>query len=160
MDKSPKLDAIDLHILKTLQTDARIANVRLAETVGLSPSPCLQRLKRLEKAGLIRRYEGVVDLQKLTDMVMVFTEITLADHRREDFVRFEEALAKQPAVLECHLVSGGFDYLVRFVARHIGHYQKIMESLLDADIGIAKYFSYIVIKTPIEPRPPDLDTIL
>ncbi len=160
MAKSTKLDAIDLRILQTLQVDARIANVRLAEKVGLSPSPCLQRLKRLEQAGLIRRYEGIVDLRQLTDVVVVFTEITLSDHRREDFVRFEEALTEQSAVLECHLVSGGFDYLVRFVARHIGHYQEIIEGLLDADIGIAKYFSYIVIKTPIEPRPPDLDTLL
>ena len=109
---------------------------------------------------MIQRYEGIVDLKRLTDVVTVFTEITLSDHRREDFVRFEETLAKQPAVLECHLVSGGFDYLVRFVARHIGHYQEIIEGLLDADIGITKYFSYIVIKTPIESRPPDLDTLL
>ncbi len=153
---SAKLDAIDLRILSEVQRNARITNVRLAEKVGLSPSPCLQRLRRLERTGLIRRYEGILDLSRIATSVLVFTEITLADHRLEDFVRFERALAAVPEALECHMVSGGFDYLVKFAARHIGHYQEVIEELLAADIGISKYFSYIVIKTPLDPRPPDL----
>ena len=152
-----RLDEIDLRILSALQEDARMTNVRLAERAGLSPSPCLQRLKRLEKDGLIRRYEGVVDLKRLAEVVLVFAEITLADHRLADFLRFERAMAAEPTVLECHLVSGGFDYLVKFAARHIGHYQEVMEGLLAEECGIARYFSYIVIKSPLERRPPRLD---
>lgn len=153
---TPKLDAIDIKILGEIQANARITNVDLADRVGLSPSPCLQRLKRLQASGLLRRYEGVVDLGRLTEVVTVFTEITLADHRREDFERFERALEAEPTVLECHLVSGGFDYLVKFVARQIRHYQEVIEGLLAADLGITKYFSYIVIKTPVAARPPKL----
>ena len=151
-----KLDDIDIRILSALQENARITNVLLAEKVGLSASPCLQRVKRLEANGLIRRHESVVDLKALAGAVYVFTEITLNGHRREDFDRFEKAISAEPTVLECHMVSGGFDYLVKFAARHIGHYQEVIESLLDADVGVNRYFSYIVIKTPLESRPPDL----
>ena len=160
MVKNVKLDAIDLRILAQIQANARITNVLLADTVGLSPSPCLQRLKRLEKAGLIRRYHGEVDLVKLAGVTFVFTEITLGGHRKEDFLKFERAIAQEPTVLECHCVSGGFDYLVKFAVRHIGHYQEIFDALLAAEIGIVKYFSYIVLKTTLEPRAPDLSLYL
>jgi DNA-binding Lrp family transcriptional regulator len=150
----PKLDRIDLKILAELQADGRVSNVELARRVGLSASPCLQRVKRLEAAGYILSYRAQIDLAKLGEIVTVFTEVTLADHTREDFERFERAIAGEPAVVECHLISGGYDYLVKFVTRGIAHYQRVIEGLLDADIGITKFFSYIVIKTPIENRPP------
>jgi len=78
----------------------------------------------------------------------VFTEVTLADHRREDFVRFELAIREIDEILECHLVSGGYDYLLKFITRGVNHYQSIVEGLLERNIGIEKYFSYIVIKSP------------
>ena len=83
-----KLDRIDIRILATLQEQGNITNVNLADVVGLSPSPCLQRVKRLEKAGYIESYRAVINLRKLSDHVTVFTEVTLADHRRKDFTRF------------------------------------------------------------------------
>jgi DNA-binding Lrp family transcriptional regulator len=86
---------------------------------------------------------------KLTETVTVFTEVTLSDHRREDFIRFEAGLATVEELLECHMVSGGYDYLLRFLTRSIAHYQQVMEALLDRRLGIEKYFSYIVIKSPI-----------
>ncbi len=147
---APKLDRIDLKILGELQSRGRISNVELAELVGLSPSPCLQRTKRLESAGYIVGYGAQLDLVKLGEMVVVFTEMTLADHRRSDFARFEAALAGIDEVVECHLVSGGYDYLLKFVTRGISHYQSVIEAMLDGGLGIEKYFSYIVIKTPIQ----------
>jgi DNA-binding Lrp family transcriptional regulator len=81
--------------------------------------------------------------------VTVFTEITLRDHNREDFAKFESNIRLVDEVLECHLISGGYDYLVRFMTRSIQHYQEVVESLLDKNIGISKYFSYIVIKSPV-----------
>jgi DNA-binding Lrp family transcriptional regulator len=78
---------------------------------------------------------------------VVFTEVTLADHRREDFIKFEKAIREVDAVVECHLASGGYDYLLKFVARSVSHYQSIVEELLERDIGIEKYFSYVIIKT-------------
>ena len=151
-----KLDRIDLKILAALQAEGRLSNVELAGRVGLSPSPCLQRVKRLEAAGYITGYEAVLDLAKLGETVTVFTEITLASHARADFLGFEAAIAEEPSVVECHLVSGGYDYLIKFLTRGIADYQGVVERLLAADIGIAKYFSYIVIKSPIEGRRPDL----
>ncbi|MFE0753110.1 Lrp/AsnC family transcriptional regulator [Inquilinus sp. NPDC058860] len=149
MAGAPKLDRIDIAILARLQADGRITNAALAEAVGLSPSPCLQRVKRLEAAGYITGYGARIALSKLTESVTVFTEVTLSDHRREDFIRFEAGLATVEELLECHMVSGGYDYLLRFLARSIAHYQQVMEALLDRRLGIEKYFSYIVIKSPI-----------
>jgi DNA-binding Lrp family transcriptional regulator len=142
-----KLDRIDLRILTHLQQNGRVTNVDLADAVGLSASPCLMRVKRLEKAGYITGYAAQIQLQKLGDTLMVFTEVTLADHRATDFARFEAAIRKVDEIIECHLVSGGYDYLLKFVTRSVGDYQALMERLLDLQIGIEKYFSYIVIKS-------------
>lgn len=143
-----KLDRLDLRILSKLQQNGRMTNVDLAEAVGLSPSPCLARVKRLEQSGYILGYGAQVQLEKLGETVTVFTEVTLADHHREDFVRFEAAIRSVDEVIECHLVSGGYDYLLKFITRGVSHYQSIIEELLDRNIGIDKYFSYIVIKSP------------
>jgi len=143
----PKLDRIDLRILAHLQRNARMTNVELADAVGLSASPCLVRVKRLEKAGYIAGYGAEIELRKLGDTTSIFTEVTLADHRMQDFARFEAAVRAVDEVQECHLVSGGYDYMLRFVTRSIPHYQEVMEELLSRNIGIEKYFSYIVIKT-------------
>jgi DNA-binding Lrp family transcriptional regulator len=145
----PKLDRIDLNILVQLQKDGRMTNANLADAVGLSASPCLQRAKRLEASGYITGYGAQVNLAKLTESITVFTEITLVDHRKEDFVKFEANLRNVEELMECHLVSGGYDYLLRFVSRSINHYQERMENLLERNIGIEKYFSYIVLKSPI-----------
>ena len=144
----PRLDRIDIRILSHLQRNGRVTNVDLADAVGLSPSPCLLRVKRLEKAGYVTGYGAHVQLEKLGDLQVVFTQVTLSDHRREDFVKFEAAVRKIDEVVECHLVSGGFDYLLKFVTTGVVHYQTIIEGLLDQHIGIEKYFSYIVIKSP------------
>lgn len=148
MAEAFKLDRLDLRILAQLQKNGRMTNVDLADAVGLSPSPCLIRVKRLEQAGYISGYSAQLRLEKLGDTLTVFTEVTLTDHHREDFIRFETAIRDVEEILECHLVSGGYDYLLRFVTRGVNHYQEVIESLLDRDIGIEKYFSYIVIKSP------------
>jgi DNA-binding Lrp family transcriptional regulator len=147
MSTDCKLDRIDLRILSQLQKRGRITNVELADAVGLSPSPCLIRVKRLEKAGYIVGYGAQIQLEKLGDVQVVFTEVTLADHRREDFIKFEKAIREVDEVVECHLASGGYDYLLKFVARSVSHYQSIIEGLLERNIGIEKYFSYVIIKT-------------
>jgi DNA-binding Lrp family transcriptional regulator len=149
MAQAPRLDRIDIAILVQLQKDSQLTNVQLAQQIGLSPSPCLQRVKRLEAAGLITGYGARLNLSALTESIIIFTEITLQDHRREDFVKFEQALRSVEELMECHLVSGGYDYLLRFVARNVMHYQQIIEALVDRNIGIEKYFSYIVLKSPI-----------
>lgn len=155
-----KLDRLDINILSHLQKDGRISNVNLADAVGLSPSPCLQRVKRLEAAGFISGYEAHINLAKITESVSVFTEVTLNGHRREDFQRFEQGLRQVDELMECHLITGGYDYLLRFVTRSIEHYQDVIETLLDAGLGIEKYFSYIVIKSPIMKSSVPLQSLL
>ncbi|WCE06009.1 winged helix-turn-helix transcriptional regulator [Pseudoxanthomonas sp. JBR18] len=149
MDKPPKLDRIDINILAELQRNGRVTNADLAERVGLSASPCLARVKRLERAGYIAGYGARLDLAKLFRVQVVYTSVTLVNHRREDFDKFEHGLRSIDELNECHLVSGGFDYLLKFVVRDVAHYQELIETLLDRNIGISKYFSYIVIKSPI-----------
>jgi DNA-binding Lrp family transcriptional regulator len=150
MFELPKLDRLDISILSHLQRNGRISNVELANSVGLSPSPCLIRVKRLEKAGYIAGYGAHVELAKLGSMQVVFTQVTLSDHRREDFDQFEAAVRSIDEVVECHLVSGGFDYLLKFITRGVAHYHSIAEKVLRQSVNIEKYFSYIVIKSTFD----------
>jgi len=144
-----KLDRIDIKILHELQKNGRITNVELAELVNLSPSPCLMRVKKLQAEGFITSYSAQINIGKLGQTLTVFTEVTLKNHRQIDFARFLAAVEKLDSVIECHLVSGGYDYLLKFVTGSIGEYQTIMERLIDMDIGIDKYFSFVVLKSPI-----------
>lgn len=152
MELGPKLDRIDLKILTKLQQSGRITNVELAEAVGLSPSPCLTRVKRLEKAGYITGYGAHINMRKLGEYLTVFTEVTLSEHRQGDFARFETRIAKIDEIVECHTVSGGYDYLLKFVARGVAHYQSVIEGMLEGEYGIEKYFSYVVIRSPFIKR--------
>jgi DNA-binding Lrp family transcriptional regulator len=147
-----KLDRIDIKILYELQKNGRITNVELSNLVNLSPSPCLMRVKKLEAGGYISGYAAQIDVSKLGQSLTVFTEITLKNHRQIDFARFLSVLEREEAAVECHLVSGGYDYLVKFVTAGIAEYQTMMERLIDMDLGVDKYFSYVVLKTPIERR--------
>ncbi|BAF88023.1 MULTISPECIES: Lrp/AsnC family transcriptional regulator [Azorhizobium] len=144
-----KLDQIDVKILSELQKNGRITNVELAGLVNLSPSPCLMRMKKLQSEGYITGYSARINVGKLGQTLTVFTEVTLKNHRQIDFARFVAAVDKLDSVMECHLISGGYDYLVKFVTRGIADYQETMERLIDQDIGIDKYFSFVVLKSPI-----------
>jgi len=121
----------------------------LAELVNLSPSPCLMRVKKLQAEGFITGYSAQINIVKLGQTLTVFTEVTLKNHRQIDFARFLAAVEKLDSVIECHLVSGGYDYLLKFITSSIGEYQTTMERLIDLDIGIDKYFSFVVLKSPI-----------
>ena len=149
MVKAPKLDRIDVNILAELQKCGRITNAQLADKVGLSASPCLARVKRLEVSGYITGYGATISLAKLGSVQTVFASFTLSDHKLDNFMKFERGIMEYEEVLECHLVSGGFDYLVKFVVGSVSDYQQLIESLLEKNIGISKYFSYIVIKSPV-----------
>lgn len=142
-----RLDPFDVKILSLLQQNGRISNLELSEIVGLSPSPCLRRVKQLERGGYISGYEAHINLRKLGEVLTVFAEITLQDHKVHDFQRFESTTRNIPEIIECHFVSGGYDYLLKFMTRGMSHYQELFEKLLDSGVGIEKYFSYVVIKT-------------
>ena len=154
-----KLDKIDLKILSELQKNGRISNVELADVVHLSASPCLMRVKKLQAEGFIVGYSAKIDVAKLGQTLTVFTEITLKNHRQIDFSRFLTTVEKIDSVIECHLVSGGYDYLVKFITAGISEYQTIMERLVELDIGIDKYLSFVVLKSPIVKAHLPLDAI-
>ena len=143
----PRLDAIDLRILATLQNEGRITKLALAERVNLSPTPCWERLKRLEKAGFIKGYRGEIDLAKLGGATTVLVEITLKQHRFEDFAIFERATRRVPEIVECLATGGGIDYMLKIVISDIDAYQRLMDELLTAGIGIDRYFTYVVTRT-------------
>lgn len=140
------LDKIDLDILKVLARDGRITKAALADAVGLSPTPCWNRLQRLEKAGVIEGYGAWFDLRKIGPSVTVFVAVELADHTSATFRVFEDAVQRYDEVTACWALGGGFDYLCQVVTVDIDAYQRLMDALLDARIGVARYFTYIVTK--------------
>ncbi|WP_104017857.1 Lrp/AsnC family transcriptional regulator [Roseovarius nitratireducens] len=152
MNNLQKLDRIDIRILAELQRNGRITNVELADLVHLSPSPCLTRVKKLQKSGYITGYSALINVAKLGETLTVFTEFTLKNHRQIDFARFQESLEKIDNCVECHLISGGYDYLAKFVTAGISDYQEIIEELIDRNSGIDRYFSFVVMKTPFIKR--------
>ncbi len=160
MQTTVKLDRFDLKILVHLQREGRCSNVELADAVGLSPSPCLLRTKRLQDIGVIRGYGADVALETLGSHVIVFSEVTMGSHHPADFRKFEAAIAKFDEIVECYNVSGGYDYLLKIVAPSVAHFQALMEQLLDEQIGILKFSSRIVLRQPLLRRNDPLMTIV
>ena len=142
-----RLDATDIAILREIQRDGRITKLALAERVGLSATPCWTRLKRLEDLGIIGGYHARVSLKALGPVTSVLVEVTLGAHRQADFDRFETAIKAEPAIAACWSVGGGVDYVLRVVTKDIDSYQRLIDRLLEAEIGIDRYFTYIVTRT-------------
>ena len=155
----PKTDKYDMAILRILQENGRITKVALAEEVNLSPSPCWERLRRLEEAGYITGYRATVNLRKIAPLTEVFVEVTLANHQAADFKRFETAVQDIPEIVECAATGGGIDYVMKLVVPDVDGYQMLMDRLLDSGIGIDRYFGYIVTK-PVKSTPPSLDGLI
>lgn len=155
-----KLDARDLDILRVLSIEGRITKAALAERVGLSASPCWERLKRLEQAGIIEGYNARISLKKLGPHVTVFVAAELKDHTPASFRAFEENVQQHEEITACWALGGGFDYLMQIVTTDIDSYQRLIDHLLDIHIGLARYFTYIVTKPVKAPGVPPLDLIL
>jgi Lrp/AsnC family transcriptional regulator of ectoine degradation len=142
-----RLDAIDLRILDAIQRDGRITKLALAEEVGLSPTPCWMRLRKLEKAGIVAGYHARIAMRTIAPVATVLMEVTLGNHRQADFERFERAIRDLPEIVACWSVGGGVDYVLKVMARDIDAYQRFVDVLLQREIGIDRYFTYIVTKT-------------
>jgi Lrp/AsnC family transcriptional regulator of ectoine degradation len=140
------LDKIDLNILAALQRDGRITKLRLAEAVNLSPTACWERLSRLEKSGVITGYTARINTDKLARRTAVLVEIMLRSHQQSDFDRFEEAILKEPAIVSCDATGGGVDYILKIVSEDIDAYQRLIDKLLRLDLGIERYFTYVITK--------------
>ena len=139
------LDKIDLHILAILQGDGRIVMKDLAEQVGLSLTPCIERVKRMERDGVISGYHARVTPQAIGLQILVFVEITLHQKSEKAFERFRRAMLALPEVMECHLVSGDFDYLIKARIPEMSEYRRLLGEILHvADGGQSK--SYVVME--------------
>lgn len=126
------LDEIDLRILKELQADGRITNVELAKRVGISPPPCLRRVRALEEAGYILGYRGLLDARKLGFDVTVFASVHLASQTDADLRSFEEFVRKEPLVRECWMLSGEIDFILKCVAPDMATFQEFVARLTAA----------------------------
>lgn len=136
-DASSGLDAIDVRMLAALQENGRLTATELADRVGLTTSPCLRRLRLLEEAGLIRGYTALLDQEKLGLPVSVFVSIKLERQSEEAMKAFEDAIRAAPEVLECYLMTGPRDYLLRVVARDLADYERFVKLRLTRIAGIA-----------------------
>ncbi|MEW5425105.1 Lrp/AsnC family transcriptional regulator [Amorphus sp. 3PC139-8] len=140
------LDDRDIQILSILSREGRIAKVDLARRVNLSTTPCWERLRRLESAGLVRGYHADISLAKLAPHVVVFVVAELENHRAESFQAFERAVATHDEIVCCWAIGGGFDYLLQIITRDIDSYQRLIDSLLAPELRLKRYFTYIVTK--------------
>jgi len=147
-----RLDDRDLKILSVLQSEGRITKTELAARVNLSPTPCWQRLKKLEDAGVIEGYGARVSLAALGPLSVIFMEAEIGSHKVEDFNRFEMALQDIPEIVECWAVGGGIDYVMKFICKDVGAYQRLVDEILQADIGLKRYYTYVVTK-PVKSTP-------
>jgi len=155
-----KLDARDMDILRVLSAEGRITKADLAERVGLSASPCWERLKKLEQAGIIEGYNARINLKKLGPNVTVFVAAELADHTPASFRAFEDSVQRYPEITACWALGGGFDYLLQIVTTDIDAYQRLIDDMLDSRIGLARYFTYIVTKPVKAPGAPPFQIFL
>ncbi|MBF8221500.1 Lrp/AsnC family transcriptional regulator [Halomonas pacifica] len=151
-----KLDRYDLKILEILARDGRITKSRLAECINLSVSPCWERVKRLEKAGIIEGYGARINARVLVKRTPVWVQVELKAHNAESFQRFEKVVRDTPEVTECVAVGGGVDYLLKVEADSIDAYQRLIDGWLTSEVGIERYFTYIVTKQ-VKQAPPPLE---
>ena len=145
-DEVAGLDATDLRILDQLQRDGRLTMTELGERVGLSTSPCSQRIKRLEAQGVITGYHARVNPTALGKSLLVFVEITLAQKSEQIFKKVRDELQNVPEVLECHLISGSFDYLVKARLAGMSEYRSLLGSILQQMPVPAQSNSYVVME--------------
>lgn len=142
-----ELDEIDQQILRALQHDGRLTSQALARQVGMSARACLDRVRRLERERYIEGYRAIVGPRAYGELIVVHTEVVLVDQRHATLQLFEHRALQCPEVIACHLVSGPYDYLVRFACRDMTHYQGISDAWInDLSMGVARIVSHAELK--------------
>ena len=142
-----RLDKTDRAILQAMQRDGRLSNVNLAREVNLSESACLRRVKLLEQEGVVERYAMIVNQSAVGLPGNVFVEISLAQQQQEELDIFEERVLQIPEVMECYLMSGEYDYLLRVVVSDAAHYERVHHQNLTRLPGIARVRSSFALRT-------------
>ena len=142
--KPNALDAADIRILCAVQKHGQLSKSELSELVGLSATPCWARFTRLKKAGLIRGYHADLALGKIVDLSKVVVTVSLKNHRKTDFDRFEAHVRNLHEVTDCVATGGGMDYVMTVVTTSLSAFQHLMDEMLSAELGIDRYMTYIV----------------
>ncbi|MGV3556789.1 Lrp/AsnC family transcriptional regulator [Larkinella arboricola] len=138
------VDAIDRQIISLLQENAQLTIQEIGQKINLSKSPVHERIKRLEREGIIEKYVTLLNKKKLGNLLMVFCHVTLDKQTRETFVVFDQTIAQLPEVMECNLVSGTFDYLLKIVVRDMEAYNRFYQERLSVIPGILNISSFFV----------------
>ncbi|HKJ72823.1 MAG TPA: Lrp/AsnC family transcriptional regulator [Alphaproteobacteria bacterium] len=141
-----KLDATDLRILHSLQDDGRITNVDLAEQVGISPPPCLRRVRALEEGGYIEGYHAALNAEALGYGITVFAMVGLNSQAEADLKAFEERMKTLPLVRECYMLNGEIDFILKIVAPDLGTFQKFLTSELTPAPNVASVKTALTIR--------------
>jgi len=145
--KNPKvLDRTDRRILECLQADGRISNVQLARKVNLTATPCIERVKRLERQGYIRGYTALLDPELVDASLLVFVEIDLSHTSPDAFRQFRDEARKLPEIMDCHLVSGNFDYLIKARVSDMKAYRELLGEKILSLPGVNGSRSYVVME--------------
>ena len=144
--RGPRLDRIDRQILQLLQSDGRMTNIELARRVGITPPPCLRRVRALEAAGLIRGYHADLAPQALGFAVAVFAQVGLARQAESDLKAFEDLVASWPEVREAHMLAGETDFLLKIVAPDWDSYQRFLSAKLTAAPNVNQVKSALVLR--------------
>jgi len=141
------LDATDLRILSAVQRHGQLSKTRLAEIANISPTPCWARLDRLKAAGFIRSYHADIALERICDVCRVVVTVSLSHHRKSDFDRFEAFVNAHDEVIECIATGGGMDYVMKVVSPNLAAFQELMQAMVDAELGVDRYMTYIATRT-------------
>ncbi len=159
MSDDKALDKYDINILKTLQQDARITNQKLAEAINLSPSACLQRLRRLEHEGYLQSYNARLNLDLIARHIACIATVKLHNHSQEDLDAFEAMVRDIPEIVECYTVSGEFDYFLHVVCPDMAHYLKINEHLVRSGSYTVNIQTHVIMKENKSYTGVDLDKL-
>ena len=147
------LDATDIRILCAVQQHGLLSKAKLAEIANISATPCWARLDRLKAAGLIRGYHADIAIERICDVTLVMVTVSLTHHRKTDFDRFEAFVKGRDEITECIATGGGMDYVLKAVSSNLTSFQTLMQAMLDAELGVDRYMTYIATRTVKASRP-------
>ncbi len=147
------LDATDIRILCAVQQHGQLSKARLAEIANISATPCWARLDRLKAGGFIRGYNAEIAIERICDVTQVIVTISLTHHRKADFDRFEAFVKAHDEIIECIATGGGMDYVIKVMTTNLASFQSLMQTMLDAELGVDRYMTYIATRNVKASRP-------
>lgn len=147
------LDATDIRILNAVQQHGQLSKSKLASLVNISETPCWARLDRLKAAGFIKSYHAEIALERICDFTQVVVTVSLRHHRTADFDRFEAFVNSEDEIIHCVATGGGMDYVMTMICPNLAGFQRLMQRMQDAELGVDRYMTYIATRMVKSSRP-------